>query len=70
MRLFTCRNHDGFWPVPRASVIVALDEEHARALLDAALAETNLKPGTESPYDLTEIDLSTPQAVILADGDY
>lgn len=70
MRLFTCTDHDLHYPVGCASIVIADNEAHAIELLDAALIGKGLKPFSQEPYTLIEIDLSKPQAVILRDGDY
>ncbi len=69
MKVYTCTDHDGFYPVPRASVVVAEDEAEARRLLDAALKEWGLKPHADEPYTLRELP-HTPAAHVLSDGDY
>lgn len=67
MKAWTCTDHDYFWPVGVASVIVAETEEEARELLDAALLKRGLKT---TPYTLEELDLTKPSAQILQDGNY
>lgn len=70
MRLFTCTDHDGHWPVGAASVVVASGEAEASALLDEALKKHGLKPYADCRYTLREINITTPRAFILQDGDY
>lgn len=67
LRVFTCIDHHGYWPVGTASVVVAPDEATARKLLDAALVERRLKP---DDYTLQELDTKKPAAIVLRDGDY
>lgn len=67
MRLFACTDHPGFWPVGVASIVVAEDEQQATDLLLAALEARRLRVAS---FTLTEIDLTTPSAIILCDGDY
>ncbi len=67
MRVFTCTDHAGVWPVGVASIVVAPDEQAAREILAAELARHMLKP---EPFTLTEVDLGTPSAIILRDGNY
>lgn len=67
MRVFTCDDHAGLYPVGTASVVVATDEGEAHALLRQALIERGL--GGE-PFTLSELDTSQPQALVLRDGDY
>jgi hypothetical protein len=64
-RIYTCNDHNGHW-MYGVSVIRATSEEHARELLDAALAER----GLSSPYGYTLRELPKgPVAVVLFDGD-
>lgn len=70
MRIFTCTDHDTFYPVGAASVVIADDEEMARRLLDSALIARGLKPSSESSYTINEILETAPCAVILVDGNY
>ena len=67
MKLFTCTDHDSVW-VGGASVVIAVDEEQARHLLDKALTQRILDP--KKPYTLKEHNLNVPMALILREGDY
>lgn len=67
MRVFTCNDFTGFYPVGTAAVIVADTEEAARGMLDEVLADKGLKP---DPYTLVEIDVCCFQVSILCDGNY
>jgi hypothetical protein len=68
MNIYTCTDHDGFYPVGAASVVVANTEDEARQLLVAALNDHGLKG--EKPFILRRININTPRAFILVDGDY
>lgn len=70
MKVFTCINHDIYWPVGGASVIIAKNKRAAKRLLDAALVAKKLKPSSEEPYTLVELDVETSKAHILRDGNY
>ena len=72
MKLFTCTDHDGFWPVGVASVIIAPNKKRAQELLDAELLERNLMTFAqqEEPYELIEVPLNKSKAIILCDGNY
>jgi hypothetical protein len=70
MRIFICTDHDTFWPIPGASVIIATNRVEAKMLLDEALIAIGLKPYQEVPYGLKEIDSQLPAAYILNDGNY
>lgn len=67
MRVFTCTDHDGYWPVGVASLVVASTEDDARLMLQAELDNKNLGKGS---FTLQEVDLLIPKATILLDGDY
>jgi hypothetical protein len=68
MRVWTCVDHETFWPVGGASVVVAPDQPTARELLRRELERHGLKK--DEPFTLLELDIARPQAVILNDGDY
>jgi hypothetical protein len=70
MNVWTCDDHDTFYPVGAASVVVAPTIEEARALLDKALVEKGLRPSGEKPYTLLPLSTARPVAVILVDGNY
>jgi hypothetical protein len=67
MRVFTCSDYAGHYPVGTASVIVAPDEPSARDLLCRALTERGFNDHSVS---LTELDTSSPKAIVLRDGEY
>lgn len=67
LKLYTCTDHDMFWPVGAASIVIAYSEEEARGLLQEALNEHGLD-GTKE-FTLVEIRYY-PRAVILVDGNY
>jgi hypothetical protein len=71
MKVYTCNDFWGFYPVGSAAVVVANDEAEARKLLDAALIERGLRKAVdEASYTLRELAFDAPSAVILVDGDY
>ena len=67
MKLFTCNDHKGYWPVGTASVIIAESQGEAHALLYDDLSRKGLK---DNDFTLTEIDLNNRQVIVLQDGDY
>lgn len=67
LKVFTCNDHDGFYPVGVASVIVAQTEEEAAELLKVELRKREL--GTDD-FTLIELDMSISRAVVLQDGNY
>jgi hypothetical protein len=71
LKLYTCIDHAGFWPVGVASIVIAENEAEARICLDEALMRKGLKPSREdgTPYTLIEIPLKK-SVHILCDGDY
>jgi len=71
MKVYTCTDHDGHWPVSVASVIVANNEEEAKQLLDLALMEQGLDTfDEEDPYTLEELDIIEPGVLMLCNGNY
>ncbi len=69
MKVFTCNDHIGFWPVGAASVIVAPDEATAKVFLEEELCQRGLQPDLGA-LTFVELDVSTPHALILLDGNY
>lgn len=67
MKVFTCTDHDYRYPVGVCSFVVEADEAAARILLQKTLDAVGLGA---AEFTLQEMDLSTPGAVILLDGDY
>lgn len=70
MKLYAVTDHDGFWPVGTASIVMAKDEDHARRLLDAELKLKGLKTSEDVPYSLCQVPQTMPKAIILNDGNY
>ena len=66
MRVWTSSDFFGHYPVGSAAVVVAPDEATALRLLSEELTSRGLR----SSGTLVELDLSTPKAVVLVDGDY
>jgi hypothetical protein len=67
MRVYVCNDHDGYYPVPVASVIVAPNEQTARKALDAELVANGLREGTGT---LREIDTGKTACIMLSNGNY
>lgn len=67
MKIFTCTDFDGVWPVGTSAIIVAETIDLANFMLRNELIERNLNP---SGFTLQEIDINKRQVVILQDGDY
>lgn len=68
MKIFSCDDFTGHYPVGTSAIIIAEDEAQAKSLLDEKLLEQNLKlDGTES---FKEINLHSAKAIILNNGDY
>lgn len=69
LRVWTCTDHKGHWPVGAASLVVASTERQARALLIEALRASGIiQP--EGDFTLKEIDCATAAAYVLNDGNY
>jgi hypothetical protein len=69
MNVYTCIDHRGHNPVGVSSLIVAENEDEARRLLIAELAEHGLKQEGK-PFTLRLMNISSPRAYVLQDGDY
>ena len=67
LKLFSCTDHAGVWPVGVASIVWAHTEFEARELPTKALKAEGL---AEKLFTLKQIDASRPQAVVLRNGDY
>lgn len=70
LKVFTVTNFIGRWPVGVTAVVVANNRKEARKLVDAALDKKGLMVGEEKKYDLDELDICLPGAVILHDGSF
>jgi len=68
MKVFTCTDFEGHYPVGVSAVIVASDAMEARTLLDKELVKHGLRPKVISTFQ--EISLDRSAAIILQDGDY
>jgi hypothetical protein len=68
MKLFTCTDHDSFYPVGVSSIILADSKEEAAWQLSIALGLRGLEP--EKGFTLEEVDLTVRTAIILNDGNY
>lgn len=67
MKIFTCQDHAGRWPVGTASLIFAETEERAEELLRAELIARHLSP---DDFTLIEELPDIERAIVLRDGDY
>ena len=69
MRVFTCNNFEGHFPVGTAAVIVADNVVDAMRALNTGLKGIGL-PDDVKVGDLVEVDTDVPSVDILCDGDY
>lgn len=69
MNVYVCTDHEGHWPVGVASLIVAPDENEARRLLIQELEAHGLKQN-DKPFSLRLMNIASPRAYVLLDGDY
>ena len=67
LTVFVCTDHDGFWPVGVASVVIAADAHDAYTMLANALKARGLDPN--KPFTLQALEM-VPGAHILRDGNY
>ncbi len=72
MKMFSCTNFEGLYPVGTAAVVVAPDEEAARQMLESELKKRGHtgRQGDGSPITLREINAKIPEVLILCDGNY
>lgn len=68
LRVWTCDDFRGLYPVGSAAVVVAKDEETARTKLREALEDHGL--GEQGDLPLTEVLTDVPGVIILVDGNY
>lgn len=69
LKVYTCDSFTGHYPVGTAAVIVAMNERDASAFLNLALMQQGLPSDVQSEQ-MTEVDISMQQAIILNNGDY
>lgn len=70
MKVFTCTDHDGHWPVGISVVVVAPSLDDAKRVLDEALRGDGLKPVAEGEYTLNLVDTTIANAVVHHDRNY
>jgi len=70
MRIFTCTNFKGHYPVGAAAVIVANTEAEAETLLELELERIGLPQERHWQPELIELSPNFPGATILVNGDY
>ena len=68
MKVFTCTNFEGFYPVGTAAVVVAENVTEADMLLRNKLNSIGLSQDDE--LILEELSLNSSVVVILRDGNY
>ncbi len=69
MKVFTCKNFTGYWPVGTSAVIVAKSKAEAAVLLQSKLSSIGL-PQTIEENELEEVNTKESNVVILSDGNY
>lgn len=69
MRVWTCNDFKGYWPVGSAAVVVADSESEARAALDDELRRMGLD-GLRDRDEVVELDTTSPRVSVLWDGNY
>ena len=67
MKVFTCKDFTGHYPVGTAAVIIAESKHKAMHLLIAQMLERGL---LDLKFTLEEVDMSKAAAIILCDGNY
>lgn len=69
MRVWACISFKGHWPVGTAAVVVAKNKRQAQRVLEKKLTEVHLSQKVPLG-DIFEVDLDSPHALILRDGNY
>ena len=69
MKVFTCNNFHGHYPVGAAAVVVADDVNVARQMLRDHLTAIGLDQG-DRKLELHQVFTSKPTTIILVDGNY
>lgn len=67
--VYVCNQFTGHYPVGTAAVVVAESQEHAATLLNDQLVIQGLK-GDANANMMALVMQTSPQAVILCDGNY
>lgn len=71
MKVYTCTEFKGYWPVGTCAVVVAENRSHAAHLLTLQIIAQGLpKQMPLSHEDMIEIDTTVQGATILLDGNY
>lgn len=70
MKVFTCTNFKGLYPVGTAAVIVAHSKAEAKKELLQELKTAGLKQDEDFKPEIQELYLLVPQCEILNNGDY
>lgn len=72
LRVWTCTNFRGHWPVGAAATIVAANEDEAKKHLLDALAQIGLTQSEEDAADLKfeELPMVDGLVRVLVDGNY
>lgn len=77
MKIYTCTDFEGIYPVGASAVILANSKHHAKILLLKELEKIRLGKGLREDIEnnteyvtFEKISQTSPVAVILQDGDY
>jgi len=70
MKIYTCTNFKGHYPVGTAAVVVANNRQEAERVLEDELHNLNLPQDRHWEPRLTEALTDTAYAIILNTGDY
>lgn len=71
MKVFTCSDFNGVWPVGVSAVIVSPNLAGAKQRLYHQLKKIGLgESNSDGDFTLQEVDTNVPTTIILQDGDY
>ena len=69
MKVYTCNDFNGYYPVGTGAVVVAKNQTEAARRLEIELANKNLEQSI-SPLSMIELDTESATVRILTDGNY
>lgn len=69
MKLWTCTEFTGHYPVGTAALVVANDEEQACRMLEDVLLANGLRQEIK-PEMLKRVSMGATRAILLCDGNY
>lgn len=69
LKIYTCNNFTGHWPVPTAAVVIAENQEDAAGILSIQLNAEGLQQDVY-PDQMVELYTDQKRVILLSKGDY